>query len=246
MNQNIISLKRISMCFNKSMILLGLIVLIVSCGGDDSDGGDVVPIPNDPTAAALIFPEANSECTEGTSPTSTESIVQFKWSAGLHTNSYKLDLKDLNTGAVSSHTSSSTSVSIKIKRANPYSWSIVSKSSSSSKTATSPVWKFFNAGDGVVSYAPFPAELVSPLIGTVIEEAVVSLDWSGSDVDGDIKSYDVYFGEAENPEKIETEITESILNNVAVTSGKKYYWKIDTKDEAGNVSISDTFNFTVN
>ena len=246
MNHKLNILRGIAMRFSGCIMLIMISVFVASCGGDDDSGGRTEPISNDPTAATLTFPEANSECTEGTNKTTTESTIKFKWSSGSHTNSYKLNLKDLNTGAKTSHSSSSTSISIKLKRGNPYSWSVVSKSNSSTKIATSPVWKFFNAGDGVVSYAPFPAEVVSPTLGALIDNTVVSLDWSGSDVDGDIKSYDVYFGETENPAKIETGITESILNNVAIISGKKYYWKIDTEDEKGNISKSDTFYFTVN
>jgi hypothetical protein len=245
MIHNIKSLKGITALTN-GVILMMLLMFIVSCGGDDSSDGGEEPIPNAPSKATLIFPEANSECTEGSSKTATESTIQFKWNPGLHANSYKLDLKDLNTGVVTSYLSTGTSISLKLKRANPYSWSIISKSNLSTKTATSLVWKFFNAGEGVTSYVPFPAELVSPLIGAIVENTVVSLDWLGSDVDGDIESYDVYFGETDNPVKIETAITESILNTVPVVSGKKYYWKIDTKDEVGNVSESDLFNFSVN
>jgi hypothetical protein len=224
-----------------SLIILGY--LVISCGGVDDPAPDAVV--NNPAAATLVFPEENSECLDGSDKTATKSTIEFRWNSGLNTNSYKLNLKDLNTGVVATYSGLNTSVSVTLKRDNPYSWSVISISSSSAKTATSPVWKFFNAGDGVVSYAPFPAEITSPLIGAVVDNSLVSLDWSGSDVDGDIKSYDVYFGEAENPDKIEAGITESVLDNVAVISGKKYYWKIDTKDEVGNVSTSDVFYFKV-
>ena len=231
-----------------SYIKIGVVFcffIITSCGG--GGGGDAPEeVINDPEVATLIFPEANSECTEGTNENDTESTIVFKWNTAQFATSYNLKVKDLESSNVSTHLSNEPKFSVRLKRNHPYSWSVISKSNTSSETATSAVWKFYNAGSGVVSYAPFPAEAVSPSMGTSIDGEAISLDWSGSDVDGDIDSYDVYLGETNSPGKIETAIQESILNTVSVVSGKTYYWKIVTKDKNGNSSSSDVFKFHVN
>jgi len=220
-----------------------LVFLITACGGGDDTPEEVI---NEPTAVTLVFPEANSECTEGTNENDSESTIVFKWNAAQHADSYGLKVKDLESGAISTYSSNQAKFSVRLKRNHPYSWSVVSKSNTSSETATSTVWKFYNAGSGVVSYAPFPAEVVSPALGASIDSGVISLDWSGSDIDDDIDAYDVYFGETNAPVKIETALQESILNTISVVSGKTYYWKIVTKDKNGNSSSSDIFKFHVN
>ena len=217
------------------------IFLIVSCEGDDA----LEEVINHPKATTLVFPEADSECTEGTNMSDTASTIVFKWNVAQYADSYKLQLKDLDSGNSLVYTSDEPKISVRLKRNNPYSWSVLSKSNTSSETATSVVWKFYNAGTGAVSYAPFPAEIVSPVLGTTIDSGIISLDWSGGDIDGDIDNYDVYFGETNPPVKIETAVEESILNTISVVSGKTYYWRIVTKDEGGNSSSSDIFKFNV-
>jgi len=229
----------------KQIGILGLLLPFFACGGGDDA---VVTVVKDPTSATLTFPLSNSECTEGTAPTATESTVTFKWNAGTDTDSYGLLLKNLNTGSSTTYTSANTSLPIKIKIATPYSWSVISKSKSTATTATSPTWKFYNAGAGNSSYAPFPAELVSPAnnSSSTVTNNLISLDWTGSDVDNDIDNYTVYFGETNPPAEHQTGIDESLLENISVASGKTYYWKIDTKDSTGNISTSDIFKVSIN
>lgn len=237
-------LKYISYKQLKSTLLFFSLFAIFTCSKGDSGGEDTTPpVVNDPTAATLVFPDANSECTEGTNITPTESTIKFQWNAGKHTDSYNLQLKDLTAGSTTSYSTLENSLSIKLKRGNPYSWSVVSRSNKASTTASSATWKFFNAGEGVSSYAPFPAEAVSPVIGASVQNGNITLEWSASDVDNDIESYDIYFGETKTPAEYKTEITETALNNVTVEAGKTYYWSIKTKDTQGNISNSDIFIF---
>ena len=231
----------------KTTIAFTLFLSIVACGGG---GGDdtIEPVINDPTSATLVFPQADSECTEGSSVSDTESTVTFKWGSAMHADSYGLLLKNLNTGNSTTFTSNNPTLPIKIKRGTPYSWHIISKSKTSTKTATSATWKFYNAGAASSSYAPFPAELLSPLNNTNITptDNLIALDWAGSDVDNDIESYTLYLGETNTPSVHQAAISESIVENITVVSGKTYYWKVDTKDVTGNISTSDLFKFTIN
>lgn len=250
MIQNLNILNKALTFLTRSLILSSLVIISFSCGGDDS--GEVEPPPPppppvvEPTPATLVFPEENSECLESTNSTETESLVDFQWDAGLDTDSYVLTITDLETGKYETHPTSATNKEVWIKRGNPYSWFVKSKSSKTTKTATSPIWKFYNAGDGTVTYAPFPAELVSPLLSKIITTSTVTLDWSATDVDNDIENFDVFFGTTEDPSLFQSDVTDSVLNDVVVEDGKKYYWKIKTKDSSGNISISELFYFTVN
>lgn len=227
-------------------MFLGLVVLNCSGGGDGGDPPPPEPQPKKPTAASLVFPEQNSECTEGTNITATNSTITFDWNAGNDTDAYELTLKNLLSGETTTHNTTNTEISITLLRSTPYSWFITSKSSAISDTATSATWKFYNAGEGVVSYAPFPAVAVSPTDGESIATATtVTLEWSGSDVDNDIAHYDVYFGEGETLSLIADDETGTSVSNVAVASGKTYNWYVVTIDNLGNTSNSEQFSFSV-
>jgi len=231
----------------KKLFIANLLMLFIACGG----GGGIDEEPEeeikDPTKATLVFPLSNSECTEGSNLSDTESDILFKWDAGDHTDSYVLNLKNLNTGNEVTYTSKTNSRLVRLKRKMPYSWHIVSSSKVAIKTAKSAIWNFYNAGEGVLNYAPFPAEIVSPSYNETIDTTnnEIDLDWTSSDVDGDIQSYEVYLGEAKDPQSFKKGILQSNLSKVQVSSGKTYYWKVETIDSEGNVSVSDLSKFNI-
>jgi hypothetical protein len=227
-----------------AFFLLGTVLLNCSSGGDGGDTPE--PQPKKPTAASLQFPNQNSECTEGTNVTATNSTITFKWSAGGNTDSYELTLKNLLTGSTTTHTSTATEISIELLRATPYSWYVTSKSNTVSDTATSATWKFYNAGEGVVSYAPFPAVAVSPTDGeSIATTTTVTLQWSGSDVDNDIADYDVYFGSGSSLSLVAENVTSTSVSGISVASGNTYNWYVVTTDDMGNASNSEQFSFSV-
>lgn len=231
----------------KYLLHITISIIIISCSSGGSDDPEPTPTQKNPEAATLVYPEQNSECTTGTNITTTNSTVEFEWNKSDHTDSYELSLKNLVTGVVTKHTSSTNKMNIDLLRATPYSWYVVSKSNKVSNTAQSVTWKFYNAGEGIVSHAPFPADVVAPTNNTNIATTdKVTLDWNGSDIDNDISTYDIYFGTTTPLPLIKTDHSESSLTDIAVASGVTYYWYIITKDEEGNNSQSETFNFSVN
>lgn len=227
----------------KAIFLLSLLFLLYGCGEENP----VPVVPENPAVATLVFPYENSLCNEGTNITATESTVLFEWKASEYTDMYELTLKSLTTGTITSHQTSKTEISIILNRGTPYSWYVISKSNTVSVTARSATWKFYNAGEAIRSYAPFPAEIISPAMAVTINAAagVITLDWNGNDVDGDIAGYDVYFGTTATPSIFRSDLSESILNNVPVSSNTIYYWKIITKDLRGNKSDSGVFQFKI-
>ncbi|RLD83513.1 MAG: hypothetical protein DRJ10_03345 [Bacteroidetes bacterium] len=227
----------------KEIFLIFLILTLFACNKGNSD----VTTSEKPTAVNLIFPFENSECNVGTDSTETESTVIFEWSAGQNTDEYELILTNLNTGDSSMHITANVKISIRLIRSTPYSWYVISKSNSVETTAQSVRWKFYNAGEGITSYAPFPAEIVSPAMSETVTTTAntITLEWIGSDVDNDITGYDVYFGTTDSPEIIENDMQGSTLNGVPVSSNTVYYWKVITKDAFGNKSDSGIYQFKV-
>ena len=196
--------------------------------------------------ASLIFPENNKECTMGTVNSDTEATISFDWTKANNATKYTLFLKNLESNVVTNHSASTDKLDLKIKRATPYSWYVVSESGLTTNTATSETFKFYLSGNGIVNYAPFPAELVSPSNDSSITGSTITLQWTGNDVDNDIKDYDVYLDKNTNPTTKVATVTTNKLENQTVTSASTYYWKIVTRDEIGNTSTSQTFNFKVN
>lgn len=198
-----------------------------------------------PSRVILVSPTLNEACTTGTIVSDSQSSVTFKWNKSENTSSYEVVIKNMLTGNLISHETSETSISIIINQNTPYSWHVVSKSSSSS--VESDVWKFYNSGPGAITYAPFPAEIVKPSMGQLVSylNGTVRLEWIGSDVDQDIVDFDIYLGST-SPILIKSKHLESFLADVPVSSQTVYYWKVVSRDSKGNTSESETYQFKVN
>src|SRR6056297_658684 len=225
----------------RNIIWLSILVLLVSCGGDDGP-------PPAPEGAALVFPEENSECTTGTDINQTSTQVTFRWMASNNTENYTLSVTNLNTNVPQNISTASTSASLTITKGTPYAWSVTSRNSNSDQVASSPTWLFYNAGSQT-TYTPFPAQLVNPLSGATVQMDIaneVLLEWSGADVDNDIESFEVFFSET-NPPTTSVGITNASAMEipVGVESGNVYYWRVVTTDLEGNTSISGVFDFRV-
>lgn len=222
-------------------ILFSLAAISCSSGGDDP-----IVEAKPPAIATLVFPNENSECTEGTNFTTTESDVLFNWGDSEHATTYKLFVKNLDTQVTKEYASPISEMSITVLRGTPYSWYVISQNSNL-ESAKSTIWKFYNAGIAVSSYAPFPAELIDPKMGVSQNSSTTSvlLNWEGNDVDDDITDYEVLFGTNNPPLNSQGNSTDSEFV-VNVTSGNTYYWRVITNDSQGNNSESEVFQFKVN
>lgn len=205
-------------------------------------------IPPAPGIAVLLLPVSAAVCTSGTVLSATQSTINFSWAASLNTTGYELSIKNLLTGVTSTRVSASTSLDVTLLRNTPYSWYVISQSATSAVSTPSLVFKFYNAGPGIVSYPPFPATITTPLFGQSITatNSTVSLTWAGNSVSNTIASYDVYFGTATVPVLYRPTLTAMSLPGVPVVSGITYYWKVITRDLLGNTSDSGVYTFTVN
>jgi hypothetical protein len=231
----------------KTLISAMALTFLYGCGGAGG-GTDPQPTPAAPAKAVLITPTQNELCTQGLVITATQSTVTLKWTAAANTESYQVDLKNLETGALTTQNVTANTLDVQLTRNTPYSWSVTSKSTKSSTTAQSDTWRFYNSGPGTTNYAPFPAELVSPAIegNVTATNGKINLTWNGQDVDNDITTYDVYLGTTTTLTLVKAGLTTATLTDVTVNSNTYYYWKVITKDSKGNTSDSGTYRFKVN
>ena len=227
----------------KTIYIICLFLLNFGCSksGDDNEP----ETSTNPSTANLVFPYENSLCNEGTNVTPTESTVLFEWQASENTDSYTLVIKNISTGNTTTYQTTNIELSVTIARATQHQWYVISNSNTVEESTQSEIWLFYNSGEGVQSYAPFPAAIISPAMAEIIDPSVsqITLSWTGSDVDDDIVGYDVYFGTTTTPEIYTSDQVDSNLNNVALTADTIYYWQIITKDSQGNTSSSGIFQF---
>lgn len=230
----------------KLTMSLLLMFILTACPGGSDDGSDLdPPIPGDPGSVTLVFPENNSECTEGVTVNDIESTITFQWQASQNTDSYEVNIKNLDTGDTQKTDAINNEAAITLSSNTPYEWFVVSKKADSETAPESAKWKFYNAGAGVTNYAPFPAEAVNPKRGESIAATTsVTLEWQGNDVDNDIAEFEVLFGTTAEPDANLGATAQSSMS-VTVASGQTYYWRIITKDNADNTSQSEVFEFKV-
>ena len=205
--------------------------------------------PKPPKAAQLLYPLKSSECTTGVNVSGTNtSEVEFKWNAAKRATYYELSYTNLNTNDTQKTSSAQTSLKVVLEKGVPYSWFVVSQSNEVDETAASEIWHFYNAGS-INSYAPFPADIISPNSGeTVLMDLnnEVQLEWEGTDLDDDILEYDVYFSANNPPTLLSTLASSTTSLKVSVAPNTVYYWKVVTKDAAGHSSDSGVYEFKVN
>ena len=233
------------MDFKKILLIACSLVALASCSKNSSGPEPEKPF-EDPTAAKLIFPENLKECIEGEVVDKFLSNVVFRWNASENSDSYEVNVQALDTKNVLKINTKTNEAEITIKRGTYYKWFVISKSSESGTNATSETWHFYNAGEGSISHAPFPADAVSPVSGSEISpiSGKIDLEWNTSDIDDDIVGYNVFFGtDSTLVESLAT--TEEKKLSVDVTSGTTYFWSVETKDSSNNVSRSDAFSFKV-
>ncbi len=224
--------------------VFAMILTLCGCGKGDSGSGPPPEVPA-PLAATLVFPENNTECNEGEVLSDTQSRVEFRWNASQNTDSYEIQLKNLDAGTTVKITASSDAAEVNLLRGVPYEWSVVSKANGTTATAQSETWKFYNEGPGIANYAPFPASAVFPARGVTIpvSETIV-LEWAGSDVDNDLSEYEVFIGTDSDPTSL-LGATEQNTLEAPITSATTYFWRVVSFDAIGNSSQSEIFEFRV-
>jgi len=217
---------------------------LTSCPGG-KDNPDDIDSSGAPSAAALVFPDNNLECTEGTIVNDAQSTILFQWETATNADSYEVNITNLNTNSSSTMNSNTNEVPITVERNTPYEWYVVSKSDGTDATAESDTWRFYNQGEGVTNYAPFPASVVSPTRGqTLSSTGNVNLEWQGNDVDNDLVEFEVLFDTNTDPSTSLGSTAQSSIS-ASTNAGQTYYWRVISIDATGNTSQSEIFDFKV-
>ena len=204
-----------------------------------------------PQAVNLLSPANNETCLDGISINNSQSEVRFSWTTAQNVISYEVIVTNLSTQTNQKFSSNLNQSTITLSKAEPYSWKVKSIGEIGSTPSESEQWKFYLAGDAVVNYAPFPAELLSPRSGSNVTPGVnnlITLNWTASDVDGDLKRFEVYLDDNNASKLIETvnyQADETSVE-VEVENNTIYYWKVLAIDSAGNSSSSGVYSFRTN
>jgi hypothetical protein len=92
---------------------------------------------------------------------------------------------------------------------------------------------------------PNAPTLLSPQNGAINQNTSITLNWTCTDPDSDILSYDLYFGTF-NPPTIIISANQTTTNFIktGLDTSTIYYWKIIAKDNHGDSSISSIYYFT--
>jgi len=231
------------------IIWISLLIFACSKGGEKITPAVVVVPP--PTAAALTLPANNTVCYEGKNTYFSTADVEFSWSTAKDTEIYDLVVTNLNTLTnATKSVNSDNKATVTLMRGTPYRWQVISKSNKSKETASSEVWKFYLAGDGASSYAPFPASIIAPVSGSSVtpNAGKVNLIWSGADPDSNVLSYEIYM-DTDQAKVLTRQVAPIVTTNtnlwVTVKSGNVYYWSVKTSDGILS-SYTIPYSFRVN
>ena len=165
----------------KKFISFFVLILIFSCK-------ESIP---DPEQVVLVNPENNNTCLFSNS-NSNFAEVEFSWTESKHTDNYDLIIENQITNENISKTTNLTTSQVNLERGAPYSWYVVSKSDSSENIALSETRNFYLEAESQLAHIPFPAKLIYPLNESILNSVnIVTLQWEGYDLDGDIKNYDL-------------------------------------------------------
>ena len=228
--------------------ILATICLLVSCG-KSSDPEEELPL--NPTAPTLIYPSNNEPCLDAVSLNDSQSQIAFNWNQGQNTDNYTLVITNLSTNDTQEIPVSFPPYTATLIKAEPFAWKVVANGAIGTTPAESDRWKFYLSGDAQTSYAPFPAELLSPQASSTVSannDGEITLSWIATDVDSDIATYTLFM----DTNDASTEVTQlsyqsgNMQYNIEVESNQTYLWRVVTLDQTGNTSDSGTYGFRVN
>lgn len=227
-------------------------ILIFSCSKTGETVTPVAAVVPKPMPATLTLPANNTVCYEGNNTSSTTSEVIFTWSTAKDTDVYDLVVTNLNTvtNVITKSVNNENKAIVILTKGIPYRWQVISKSTKSKETTSSEIWKFYLAGDGASTFAPFPAVIISPMSGASVSANAgkVTLIWSGSDPDSKVLNYEIYMDTLQS-KVLNRQVAPSMTTNsnllVAVKPGRVYYWSVKSSDGILS-SYTIPYSFRVN
>ncbi|WP_224490087.1 DUF5018 domain-containing protein [Robertkochia flava] len=218
------------------LAVLGLLLLSCSKKDDTETARKTTPV-----AVNLEFPLNNAVCIEGQETSNGNLLVSFGWRDAEH-DYYEVEITNLETEQTFKSSVTTNSFKTELSRNTPFSWKVISRVNDREDKAESDLWKFYTSGEGISNYAPFPAELTAPEDRTVLEKTQLTVDfsWEASDIDDNTLEYDLYLGKNNPPLEVVASGLESPVYSLTLSEGNNLYWRVLTRDGAGNESFSKT------
>ena len=91
---------------------------------------------------------------------------------------------------------------------------------------------------------PYQPSNPNPINGSTGVSINTNISWIGGDPDGDLVTYDVYFGNTTPPPKMVNNQTSTNYNPGPLEYNSSYYWRIVAWDNNSNYNISPLWEFT--
>ena len=226
----------------KKYIGLFIAGILISCSSSDPD-----PVPPEdlaPVASTYVLPANNAVCT-GEEISETEIKVDFEWNDFQDDNDdniqYTFTLTDVtNNQIITSQELSQTATSVTLEKGTTYSWNIKA-TDSADNTTTGQTWQFQTPFNAVTNHLPFPATLVTPTNGETVTTNEIQFTWQGNDPDDGetaLLEYTLFVDSANPPIQEIANMLSAETHTETLTVGV-YYWKVQSKDPAGNISNSE-------
>ena len=239
--------QKLSNMINNSLkficLLFVVALLIVGCSKDDG--------PKNPTSSELIFPLNGENCNTGTSISGAKSNVDFSWIEASNTDSYFLEITNLQTNDKTKRAGINTNLAtVALDKGYGYEWFVTSISNKvPTERPVSETWRFYLQGDGETNSAPFTAELISPDSGESVQltDGSFNFVWSGKDPDGDSILYTLFLDTIDGlqtPPESQIDISSSNFV-IDLEIDKVYYWSVFSRDSKNNTSHSQVHSFRV-
>ncbi|MEW7289158.1 hypothetical protein [Aquimarina sp. 2304DJ70-9] len=222
-------------------ILLGTVLLVLSCGGSDDAPGPAPILQNEaPAIPKLVFPSDNVTC--------TSVDLEFAWNTATDpdgdTVSYVIEVAAENSFATVLFTAVTSEAKrvFDLEKGITYYWRVKSRDDKGNDSGYSEVQSFFTEPEAAINTIPTVPEVVSPGLGERVSPTNITLDWEANDPDNDNVTYDIYFGTSDSPVLVEENMTASQLE-VTVSSSTIYYWRVVVKDSNQNAAMGQVWNF---
>jgi hypothetical protein len=227
----------------KKLFYTTFFFLLLACSAEEQSEETIDLLPG---LFNLIYPENGSACLDGSIINDTQSKITFLWNASQNANEYEVEIINLNDNYSQKMLSKDRSLEVVLKHGEPYAWTVTAFVDDAS--ITSKEWKFYLAGNGIVNYAPFPPELISPRPSARVNlnsNGQVILNWTSSDVDGDLETYELYMDQNDGSTLIQTftKVESTIETGIDADPDITYLWKVLAIDSDGNSSSSGVYSF---
>lgn len=221
-----------------------LAVFLCSCEA----GTDVTPPEEElnmaPSVPELVHPANNQLC--------IDNELNFQWTASTDSNgnpiSYEIEVSKDNQFSEIAFTASIdvTSQAFTLEKNTAYYWRVRASDNQNLSSAYSGTFNLYTEGTAETNHLPFAPEIIAPTLQSSENAGVTTLEWTGSDTDGDPLVYDVYFGTENPPTTLASENQSQTTFDVTTVAVTDYFWKVVVKDDNGGQTVGQVWNFITN